>query len=292
MNNIHVLLTDKPSRLQLNRHSKLFLSEVPKAYADCINQNIYITNDEEIKEGDWLIGGAEDESQNEIWQHDGIGYICEEDKKIILTTDQDLIKNGVQTIHDEFLEWFVKNPTCEFADVNDWMSTNGRIAFDADKRYQLCNHLHSKEIIPKEEPKYPIGGYAPGYYGCTCVTCKTEFMGDKRAVQCEPCAIKMVNTKIKVNDKGGVEIKQQETTLEDASENYVNNEPDSTLKLISKYSFKDGAKWQQKRSYSEEEVLSFGKLVLDTFHSEGRTNSGKDRLARVKFEDWFQQFKK
>lgn len=45
--------------------------------------------------------------------------------------------------------------------------------------------------IPKEEPKYPIGGYAPGYYGCTCVTCKTEFMGDKRAVQCEPCAIKM-----------------------------------------------------------------------------------------------------
>lgn len=45
---------------------------------------------------------------------------------------------------------------------------------------------------PKEESKYPIGGYAPGYYGCTCVTCKTEFMGDKRAVQCEPCAVKMI----------------------------------------------------------------------------------------------------
>jgi hypothetical protein len=33
--------------------------------------------------------------------------------KIILTTDQDLIKDGVQAIDDEFLEWFVKNPSCE-----------------------------------------------------------------------------------------------------------------------------------------------------------------------------------
>lgn len=49
---------------------------------------------------------------------------------------------------------------------------------------------------------------------------------------------------------------------------------------------------QIKNSYSQEELLSFGKLVLDTFHSEGRTNSGKDRLARVKFHEWFEQFKK
>ena len=37
--------------------------------------------------------------------------------------------------------------------------------------------------------KYPIGGYAPGNYMCRCVTCKEEFKGDKRAVQCEPCGI-------------------------------------------------------------------------------------------------------
>jgi hypothetical protein len=30
-------------------------------------------------------------------------------KKIILTTDLDLIKDGVQSIDNEFLEWFVKN---------------------------------------------------------------------------------------------------------------------------------------------------------------------------------------
>lgn len=42
------------------------------------------------------------------------------------------------------------------------------------------------------EKKYPIGGFAPGNYGNTCTTCKKEFIGDKRAVQCEPCAEKMM----------------------------------------------------------------------------------------------------
>lgn len=40
------------------------------------------------------------------------------------------------------------------------------------------------------EPKYPIGGYAPGNYFCTCCICGDQFQGDKRAVQCEPCAVK------------------------------------------------------------------------------------------------------
>lgn len=40
-----------------------------------------------------------------------------------------------------------------------------------------------------QENKYPIGGYAPGNYFCHCVTCKNQFQGDKRAVQCESCAL-------------------------------------------------------------------------------------------------------
>jgi hypothetical protein len=54
--------------------------------------------------------------------------------------------------------------------------------------------------------EYPIGGYAPGYYINNCVTCKEQFMGDKRATQCEPCAIEMVKTIINENDGGGIEI--------------------------------------------------------------------------------------
>jgi hypothetical protein len=45
-----------------------------------------------------------------------------------------------------------------------------------------------------ENNKYPIGGFAPGdYWHESCVDCKSTFFGDKRAVQCEPCAIRMVN---------------------------------------------------------------------------------------------------
>jgi hypothetical protein len=44
----------------------------------------------------------------------------------------------------------------------------------------------------KQEKKYPIGGYAPGNYTCKCCICSCNFQGDKRAVQCEPCAEKAV----------------------------------------------------------------------------------------------------
>ena len=38
---------------------------------------------------------------------------------------------------------------------------------------------------------------------------------------------------------------EKQLELEAAAENYVRNESDDTLKLISKYSFKDGAKWME-----------------------------------------------
>lgn len=45
------------------------------------------------------------------------------------------------------------------------------------------------KLIKMEEKKYPIVGYAPGNYQCKCCDCGESFLGDKRAVQCEPCAI-------------------------------------------------------------------------------------------------------
>lgn len=38
-------------------------------------------------------------------------------EKIVITNDQKLIKDNVQAIDDEFLEWIVKNPQCEEVDV-------------------------------------------------------------------------------------------------------------------------------------------------------------------------------
>lgn len=45
----------------------------------------------------------------------------------------------------------------------------------------------------KKSKKYLIGGYAPGNYDVFCVTCLCQFKGDEDAIQCEPCAIKMMS---------------------------------------------------------------------------------------------------
>jgi len=80
-----------------------------------IGKELFITSDEEIKEGDWFIHY----SHNTTSLHQAKSVVPESIittndegcwmincKKIILTTHQDLIKDGVQAIDDEFLEWY------------------------------------------------------------------------------------------------------------------------------------------------------------------------------------------
>jgi hypothetical protein len=124
--NIHVLKTDKPSRLWVNNllQGKLELSEEVLPYNT--SQNIYITSDEEIKEDEYYLG-----QDNNIYCL--VTSVNFKGKKIILTTDGDLIKEGVQSIDDEFLQWYIKNPSCEEVDY--------------------CNWNEYYKITPKEEPK-------------------------------------------------------------------------------------------------------------------------------------------
>ena len=160
MKNIHVLKSDKPSRLHLGG-SGLVLCDFVFNNGTINSQHIYITSDEEIKPNEWY------ENNGVIFKADAVfdegnnpnnsnPIVTDFNKKIILTTDQDLIKDGVQSIDDEFLEWVVKNPSCEEVKVNDWLDTNGNIAWGGDKRYQICNHLYDKIIISKEEPKQEL----------------------------------------------------------------------------------------------------------------------------------------
>jgi len=142
MKNVHVIPTDKPSRLSKQLDNPLVLYnqfiENRKFGRWSINQNIYITSDEEIKEGDYYIKLHNRQYVNRSGKTKFKG-LYKDCKKIILTTDQDLIKNGVQAIPDNFLEWFVKNPNCEEVDVND------KFKNDFNEKYSL--------IIPKDEPK-------------------------------------------------------------------------------------------------------------------------------------------
>jgi hypothetical protein len=137
MKNIHIIPTDKPSRL-FKFANELHLDTIPKDYYK--KYNIYITSDEEIKEGHYYYN----ERLNKVFQaiiKSGYNTVDKE-FKIILTTDQDLIKDGVQAIDDEFLKWFVKNPSCDSLEVK--------------KRYSdftVDPFVGYKIIIPQEEPK-------------------------------------------------------------------------------------------------------------------------------------------
>ena len=168
MKNIHVLPTEKPSKLFYNVGGALLFTN----YENHNGVNIYITSDEEIKEGDWCfyvnsiykVLRISSNNRPIIKMSDGtfeISYY----KKIILTTDQDLIKDGVQAIDDEFLEWFVKNPSCDEVKVNNLCY--GALGAFADAGYkiiiprtteQIINEdyaggLEMGQIIPKEEAK-------------------------------------------------------------------------------------------------------------------------------------------
>jgi hypothetical protein len=295
MKNIFVLPTDKPSRL-VKIKDTFFLTSTDDIPGGTF-YNIYITSNEEIsglENNIWVYNNG----RVWLWENTMALRSNNKPKKIILTTDQDLIKDGVQTIDDEFLEWFVNNPSCEEVEVekdkhlfcshcnelhssfsdgvncdvcrkqsqpylkifrykiiipqeelktsHQWQLTYpDPVVMDPDgwdrKNYQYSwfeekitlaeynrRMLMSTCVIftPKEEPKqYPIGGYAPGNYYCNCITCKQQFFGDKRAVQCEPCAIEMVNAEIDINKEGGVEETKPEPNFYEKLKEYFETTP-------------------------------------------------------------------
>jgi len=143
MKNVHLIPTSQPSRLFYGANAKkLMLSSTAVSFKtfERSPQHIYITSDEEIKEGDYII----ELDGNEVFRSKGVMGKNDWCKKIILTTDQDLIKDGVQSIDDEFLEWFVKNPSCEYVEVEREKS----IGYTEDRARVFYGKL--KIIIPSE----------------------------------------------------------------------------------------------------------------------------------------------
>ena len=271
MKNIHLLRTNL-SRLYYSISMSgynLKLSERPISKSSEVRpQHIYITNDEEIKDGDWMIRGNEQPTlvtPNFFWDF-GVRYY-----KIILTTDQDLIKDGVQAINDEFVEWFVKNPSCEEIEVEEEdYSQKCRECGEVVKRGYSCNkgcfmksgnfiptdeNSKYKIIIPKEEPKDVILGY------------KTSL--DAQML-----------------DKVGLEELPQETTLEEIAKKVY---PDNIVQIsptffhntadIRRHDFIQGYNLHKGELYSEDDLKS-------AFFNGGDMKDIED------FNHWFEQHKK
>jgi hypothetical protein len=155
MKNIHVLPTEKPSRLH-KIENEWGLTHNANSNPFAKQQNIYITSDEYIGLSYYLDGnlvrkGVVDDK--EYWE------VRKDYKKIILTTDPDLIKDGVQAIDDEFLEWFVKNPSCERVEVEDFPMTE---KYNSKGEYVHRSYWVYKIIIPRTTQQIINQDYAGG----------------------------------------------------------------------------------------------------------------------------------
>lgn len=161
MKNIHIIPTDEPSRLYLHSNNELELrSNIIRASEDYLgsNQYIYITSDEEIKDNDWVYCPVLKKPVficlDSILMFKDLDYYSNGNskyrlKKIILTTDQDLIKDGVQAIDDEFLEWFMKNSSCEWVEAKLIEEIHSGFTFGMFGNDEPPTELVYKIIIPK-----------------------------------------------------------------------------------------------------------------------------------------------
>jgi len=259
MKNIHVIETNKPSRSMIDTiENKLYLQPIlHEKTVNVLTQNIYITSSEEIKEGDWVIQINFEKTNTQLIQcitkfqvklaNDKNGSFTK--NKIILTTDQDL--DGVQEIDDEFLEWFVKNPSCEFVETGSLGIKNSKTGKNVHYKYLITIPQEEpkqdaieyslnafkvpKEYFGKEEPKQELP-IINGSYGCTIETKKQESLVER-----------MIPLQLKYNLD-----KMKQETLEEAGVAYAKtvNENHTSHML----GFHNGAKWQQERSYSEEDM--------------------------------------
>ncbi len=257
--NIHILPTDKPSRLII--YSTLLnefrlLDEPIEDWKH--KRHIYITSDEEIKEGEYGIclnlvrEGFKshqavfkmDAEQRQAMEELG-GQKKAEVLKVILTKDQDLIKDGVQSIPDEFLEWFVKNPSCEWVDIETMMECEkcGKEHCDNLQCRGYKDIPYYKIIIPTEEPK--------------------------------------------------------QETLEEFAENYLNKfYSNYAFKDLLKPLLIDGAKWQAERMCSEEDLKQafFDGIRVTAQGYNGEYANGENPKIEEQFnndyKEWFEKLKK
>jgi hypothetical protein len=259
MKNIHVLPTEKPSRVYHTNTDKLGFSSyyLNDNRQTMKNQNIYITFDEEIKDGDYAlqfhygkISIVKCDYQNKsVINNKSLDLYA---TKIILTTDQDLIKDGVQAIDDEFLEWFVKNPSCEKVLINKLYE------------YPTKIHIGYKIIIPKEIGfKMENGKRTETFYSKEEPTIEEEYTSQD-----------FLNEVCWNNSK--------QETLEEAATNY-------TIDFATMSAFKLGAKWQQeqeKNKYSE--AIDIFEYILE--YDDG-VGIALGYNSRVMIERFIKQFK-
>lgn len=172
MKNLYIIPTNKFSKLayyqESTSHKDAELQLVTQPSSDYKYQNIYIISNEdlmvdnhslqletgvifkikEILEPDHLYL---DYKGNKHW--DNFDPWCV--KKIILTTDPDLIADGIQPIDNEFLEWYVQNPSCEDVEIDKVRMISYNFPASVYNKYKIItpkeSFTHEIKELSKEE---------------------------------------------------------------------------------------------------------------------------------------------
>jgi|688.fasta_scaffold19913_18 hypothetical protein len=226
-----------------------------------IGKELFITNDEEIKEGGYVFWEGKIYKYRDFMKMRTPVYT--DYFSIILTTDTDLIKDGVQAIDDEFLEWFVKNPSCEFVNIRPFKKFKGEN--EVEPIYKI--------IIPKEEPKQTVQEYEQQGLEKHSYELEPKQELLEEAAEIEKIAMDKLKSKWEHLYTFGYPKKPFPTNYE----NDLNNV---------KVGLYEGAKWQAERMYSEEDMIDFA-MFYYTHQGKATKYWGKDL-----FKEWFEQFKK
>jgi len=122
MKNIFLIPTPNESRLWRDLDSnELRLDNISTPNSNectkCSNEYVYITSDSKFVRDEYITDGIEVIKATPKLVN-AQGLVDRRDwKKILMTTDPELIKDGVHPIGEEFLKWFVENPTCTKVEV-------------------------------------------------------------------------------------------------------------------------------------------------------------------------------
>jgi hypothetical protein len=226
-------------------------------------QNIYITSDEEIKEGDWYILSYLGQINKRIRKNSGAKYPYPHYQKIILTTDQELIKDGVQAIDDDFLEWFVKNP--------NWQEIETKLVeFEVDMELgDSCIEYgrYYKIMFPREQPYQELFDYLANELNV--IALQTQMQEIEAIVMAKQ---KHINNAKETDEEAAKKHSGIAYNRQDYEEQYYN-----PIGCIKYDSFIEGVKWDSENRYSKEEVLKLLK---------------KAHFVDENIDDWFEKNKK
>lgn len=216
---------------------------------------ISITLDEEIKLGNWFITT----DSNKIHKSDWIKFRFNNGKKIILTTDKKLIQDGVQQISDEFLNWFIKNSSCEQIKIDSEIKCFDKNDFSISSC--IYDTDYSKMVY------FPIIPLDTDFLGRTSFDLlKQEAIEEEMAEFDEQKMIEEIAKKQYPKC-----IVENPTCNSSSDPRFI----DTNEEL--RETFIEGAKWQAERSFSKEEVRQIAEW---SFHFYKRNDLSDSELEK------------